>query len=94
MRGKMDSLVRELDDLKQIVGQALGPNVANQIARTAQTVKDIAYVEVEPEATDDLIDDSNIEDATITEDEAEAKTHIKSGKDDVTYPVKLPKNWK
>ena len=43
MRGKMDSLVRELDDLKQIVGQALGPNVALQIARTAQTVKDIAY---------------------------------------------------
>ena len=43
MRGKMDSLVRVLDELKQTVGQALGPNVAQQMARAAQTVKDIAY---------------------------------------------------
>ena len=43
MRGKMDSLVRVLDELKQTVGQALGPNVAHQMARAAQTVKDIAY---------------------------------------------------
>ena len=43
MRGKMDSLVRVLDELKQTVGLALGPNVAHQMARAAQTVKDIAY---------------------------------------------------
>ena len=43
MRGKMETLVRVLEELKQTVGQALGPNVANQIARTAETVKDIAY---------------------------------------------------
>ena len=43
MRGKMDSLVRVLEELKQTVGQALGPNVAHQMARAAETVKDIAY---------------------------------------------------
>ena len=43
MRGKMDSLVRVLEELKQTVGQALGPNVAHQMSRAAETVKDIAY---------------------------------------------------
>ena len=43
MRGKMDSLVRVLEELKQTVGQALGPNVAHQMSRAAETIKDIAY---------------------------------------------------
>ena len=43
MRGKMDSLVRVLEDLKQTVGRALGPNVPHQMARAADIVKDIAY---------------------------------------------------
>ena len=43
MVGKMDSLVKVLDELKQTVGQALGPNVALQMTRATEAVKDIAY---------------------------------------------------
>ena len=43
MVGNMDSLVRVLDELKQTVGQALGPNVALQMTRATEAVKDIAY---------------------------------------------------
>ena len=40
----MENLVRVLDDLRHTVGLALGPDVANQMAKTAETVKDIANV--------------------------------------------------
>ena len=44
MRGKMENLVRVLDDLRHTVGLAMGPDVANQMAKAAETVKDIANV--------------------------------------------------
>ena len=38
------------------------------------SIKETNYVKVEPEVADDLVDDPNVDDATITEDEGEAKT--------------------
>ena len=54
-------------------------------------VKETNYVNVEPKVIDDLVHDSDKEAATISEDEGEIKSPIKSVQDDVTHPVKLPK---
>ena len=56
-------------------------------------VTDIKAGKAEKDVTEDLVSDSDVEDATLTKDEGEAKTTSKSGKDFVTYPIKLLKDW-
>ena len=57
-------------------------------------VKDTKYGKAEPEdVTKDLVSDSDVEDATLTKDEGEAKTSTQYGRYDVIYPVKLSKDW-
>ena len=54
-------------------------------------VTDIKAGKAEKDVTEDHVSDSDVEDATLTKDEGEAKTMTKSGKDDITYPIKLMK---
>ena len=44
-------------------------------------LKDIKAGKAEKDVTEDFVSDSDVEDATLTKDEGEAKTMTKSGKD-------------
>ena len=45
-------------------------------------MKETNYVRVKPDVTEDLVDDSDEEDATINDDEGEIESPIKSAKDE------------